>query len=91
MPKIKQLLADGQFVRLFGVGQLLSPKLIEIVGEHGEFDGLWLDAEHAGHRHEGHRAGHAGRPGLRPGPLRPPAGDRLRLDHAARWRRGRAA
>jgi 2-dehydro-3-deoxyglucarate aldolase/4-hydroxy-2-oxoheptanedioate aldolase len=35
-------------VRLFGVGQLLSPKLIEIVGEHGEFDGLWLDAEHAG-------------------------------------------
>jgi 2-dehydro-3-deoxyglucarate aldolase/4-hydroxy-2-oxoheptanedioate aldolase len=27
---------------------LLSPKLIEIVGEHGEFDALWLDAEHAG-------------------------------------------
>jgi 4-hydroxy-2-oxoheptanedioate aldolase len=48
MPRIKQRLADGQVVRLFGVGQLLSPKLIEIVGEHGEFDGLWLDAEHAG-------------------------------------------
>ena len=31
-----------------GSGQLLSPKLIEIVGEHGEFDALWLDAEHAG-------------------------------------------
>src|SRR5262249_36165288 len=39
---------DGQVVRLFGVGQLLSPKLIEIVGEHGDFDALWLDAEHAG-------------------------------------------
>jgi 2-keto-3-deoxy-L-rhamnonate aldolase RhmA len=48
MPRIKQLLADGQDVRMFGVGQLLSPKLIEIVGEHGGFDALWLDAEHAG-------------------------------------------
>jgi 2-dehydro-3-deoxyglucarate aldolase/4-hydroxy-2-oxoheptanedioate aldolase len=33
---------------MFGVGQLLSPKLIEIVGEHGEFDALWIDVEHAG-------------------------------------------
>jgi 2-dehydro-3-deoxyglucarate aldolase/4-hydroxy-2-oxoheptanedioate aldolase len=48
MPRIKQLLADGQMVRLFGVGQLFSPKLIEIVGEHGGFDGLWIDIEHAG-------------------------------------------
>ena len=48
MRKIKPLLADGQVVRIFGVGQLFSPKLIEIVGEHGGFDGLWLDAEHAG-------------------------------------------
>lgn len=48
MPRIKQLLADGRFVRMFGVGQLFSPKLIEIVGEHGGFDALWLDAEHAG-------------------------------------------
>lgn len=48
MPRIKQLLAEGQFVRLFGVGQLMTPKLIEIVGEHGGFDGLWIDAEHAG-------------------------------------------
>src|SRR3954468_18228687 len=48
MPRIKDLLARGEVVRLFGVGQLLSPKLIEIVGEHGGFDGLGLDAEHAG-------------------------------------------
>jgi 2-dehydro-3-deoxyglucarate aldolase/4-hydroxy-2-oxoheptanedioate aldolase len=48
MPRIKELLAEGKTVRLFGVGQLASPKLIEIVGEHGGFDGLWLDAEHAG-------------------------------------------
>jgi 2-dehydro-3-deoxyglucarate aldolase/4-hydroxy-2-oxoheptanedioate aldolase len=33
---------------MFGMGQLISPKLIEIVGEHGDFDALWLDGEHAG-------------------------------------------
>jgi 4-hydroxy-2-oxoheptanedioate aldolase len=48
MPRIKQLLADGLMVRVFALGQLLSPKLVEIVGEHGDFDALWLDAEHAG-------------------------------------------
>ncbi len=48
MARIKQILADGKVVRMFGVGQLFTPKLIEIVGEHGEFDALWLDAEHAG-------------------------------------------
>jgi 2-keto-3-deoxy-L-rhamnonate aldolase RhmA len=48
MPRIKQLLAEGQVVRVFAAGQILSPKLIEIVGEHGEFDALWLDFEHAG-------------------------------------------
>lgn len=48
MARIKELLARGEVVRMFGVGQLFSPKLIEIVGEHGGFDALWLDAEHAG-------------------------------------------
>jgi 4-hydroxy-2-oxoheptanedioate aldolase len=48
MPRIKELLAAGETVRLFGVGQLISPKLIEIVGAHGGFDALWLDLEHAG-------------------------------------------
>jgi 4-hydroxy-2-oxoheptanedioate aldolase len=48
MGRIKQRLAAGETVRLFGVGQVYSPKLIEIIGVHGLFDGLWLDAEHAG-------------------------------------------
>jgi 4-hydroxy-2-oxoheptanedioate aldolase len=48
MPKIKQLLSEGKLVRMFGVGQLFTPKLVEIVGEHGGFDALWLDGEHAG-------------------------------------------
>lgn len=48
MRRIKELLAQGQVVRMFGLGQLISPKLIEILGEHGGFDALWLDVEHAG-------------------------------------------
>ncbi len=48
MPRIKELLAQGKLVRMFGIGQLFTPKFIEIVGEHGGFDALWLDAEHAG-------------------------------------------
>jgi 4-hydroxy-2-oxoheptanedioate aldolase len=48
MPRIKEKLAAGETVRLFGVGQLVSPKLVEIIGLQGGFDGLWLDFEHAG-------------------------------------------
>jgi 4-hydroxy-2-oxoheptanedioate aldolase len=48
MPRIKSMLNEGKVVRVFGSGQLLSPKLIEIVGEHGDFDALWLDLEHGG-------------------------------------------
>ena len=48
MPRIKPMLREGKVVRVFGTGQLISPKLIEIVGEHGDFDALWLDQEHGG-------------------------------------------
>lgn len=48
MGKIRSRLAAGETVRLFGLGQLLSPKLIEIVAAHGGFDALWIDHEHAG-------------------------------------------
>jgi 4-hydroxy-2-oxoheptanedioate aldolase len=48
MPRIKETLAGGGTVRLFGVGQLIGPKVVEMVGLHGGFDGLWLDFEHAG-------------------------------------------
>jgi 2-dehydro-3-deoxyglucarate aldolase/4-hydroxy-2-oxoheptanedioate aldolase len=42
------LLREGKVVRAFGFGQLLAPKLVEILGEHGDFDALWLDWEHGG-------------------------------------------
>jgi len=47
MPRIKELLAAGRPVRLFGLGQLVLPKLVELLGENGGFDALWLDAEHS--------------------------------------------
>lgn len=48
MARIKELLAAGRAVRMLGLGQLISPKLAEIAGEHGVYDALWLDFEHAG-------------------------------------------
>jgi 2-keto-3-deoxy-L-rhamnonate aldolase RhmA len=48
MGKIKSKLAAGETVRLFGIGQLISPKLVEIVAAHGGFDALWIDHEHGG-------------------------------------------
>ena len=48
MGLLKRTLAEGKVARMFGVGQLLSPKLIDIVGVHGGFEALWIDAEHAG-------------------------------------------
>ncbi len=46
--RLKELLAQGKLVRVFGAGQLCHPKIIEIVGFHGGYDAVWLDQEHAG-------------------------------------------
>lgn len=46
--RLKQLLAQGKLVRVFGLGQLCYPKIVEIVGFHGGYDAIWLDQEHAG-------------------------------------------
>ncbi len=45
---LKELLSQNKLVRVFGLGQLCHPKIIEIVGYHGGFDAVWLDQEHAG-------------------------------------------
>lgn len=45
---IKQLLATKNLVKVFGLGQLVSPKFVEIIAMHGGFDAIWLDHEHAG-------------------------------------------
>src|SRR5262245_22212889 len=46
--RIKELLAQGKVVRVFMLGQLCSPKLVEMVGLHGGWDAVWFDLEHVG-------------------------------------------
>jgi 2-dehydro-3-deoxyglucarate aldolase/4-hydroxy-2-oxoheptanedioate aldolase len=46
--KLKQALASNRVVRVFCLGQICHPKLVEMLGMHGGWDGLWLDQEHAG-------------------------------------------
>src|SRR6516225_11036016 len=46
--RLKELLAQGKLVRVFGLGQLCHPKIVEMVGFHGSYDAVWLDQEHAG-------------------------------------------
>src|SRR3954447_10662731 len=45
---LKAKLAKGRVVRVFCLGQLCSPKLLEMVGHLGGFDAVWLDQEHVG-------------------------------------------
>src|SRR3954452_3462835 len=45
---LKQRLQQGKLVRVFYVGQICHPKLVEIVGHAGGFDAVWFDHEHCG-------------------------------------------
>lgn len=45
---IKRLLGERKVVRVFSTGQMLSPKLVEMVALAGGFDAFWLDHEHSG-------------------------------------------
>src|SRR5947209_18325610 len=46
--RLKELLGQGKLVRVFCLGQLCHPKLVEIIGLQGGADAVWLDQEHAG-------------------------------------------
>ena len=46
--QLKGLLAGERVLRVFALGQLCHPKLVEMVGWFGGFDAVWLDHEHAG-------------------------------------------
>ena len=45
---LKRQLAAGKLVKVFGLGQLCHPKVVEIIGQHGGYDAVWFDQEHAG-------------------------------------------
>jgi 4-hydroxy-2-oxoheptanedioate aldolase len=46
--RLKELLAQDKVTRVFAVGQLCDPKIVEILGMEGGYDAIWLDNEHAG-------------------------------------------
>lgn len=46
--RLKQLIAGNKLIRVFGLGQLCHPKIVEIIGLAGGFDAVWLDQEHGG-------------------------------------------
>ena len=46
--KLTHAMAKGEVVKVFGIGQLCSPKIVEMVAIMGGFDAVWLDQEHAG-------------------------------------------
>jgi len=46
--RLKKALAQDQLTFVFALGQLCHPKIVEMIGLEGGFDGVWLDQEHAG-------------------------------------------
>lgn len=42
------MLNENRVLKVFCLGQLCHPKLVEIFGVEGGFDGVWLDQEHVG-------------------------------------------
>src|SRR5437588_7377554 len=44
--RLKERLRQGKPVRVFCLGQLCSPKLMEMIALHGGYDAVWLDQEH---------------------------------------------
>ena len=49
MPSLlKQQLAENRLLRVFTIGRLFHPVVIEMFGMAGGYDGFWLDQEHVG-------------------------------------------
>lgn len=48
----KQLLAEDKLVRIFAVGRVVSPVLVDLVGLSEAYHGLWFDQEHGGLTYE---------------------------------------
>lgn len=46
--QLKQALRENRVVRVFGIGQIFHPKLVEMVGQFGGYDAVWFDQEHCG-------------------------------------------
>lgn len=47
MPTFKEMLATDQQIRTFAMGRVVDPVMVEMFGLAGQYDGFWLDGEHA--------------------------------------------
>lgn len=45
--KIKQRLRNGDTLRLFSLGRITHPILVEMFAQAGGYDGFWIDSEHS--------------------------------------------
>ncbi|HEX6300012.1 MAG TPA: aldolase/citrate lyase family protein [Acidimicrobiia bacterium] len=48
MATFKQRLLAGERLNVFAVGRMFHPNAVHFLGASGEFDGFWIDVEHAG-------------------------------------------
>src|SRR5487761_874093 len=46
--RFKELLAKNELCRIFCLGRLIHPVLVDLFGLGGGFDGFWIDQEHVG-------------------------------------------
>src|SRR5258708_5888677 len=46
--RIRELVKKKELIRVFTVGQLCHPKVVEIIGHTGGYHAVWLDQEHCG-------------------------------------------
>ncbi len=46
--QLRSGLRSDRVLRVFALGQMCHPKLVELVAFHGGFDAIWLDQEHVG-------------------------------------------
>ncbi|MDZ4782011.1 MAG: hypothetical protein SGJ19_17320 [Planctomycetia bacterium] len=47
MPSFKQLLAGPDLIRVFALGRVMHPVIVEMFGLAGGYHGFWFDLEHS--------------------------------------------
>ena len=50
--KFKEMLANDQLVKIFNLGRVVHPVVVDMFGLSGGYDGFWIDQEHGGLTYE---------------------------------------
>ena len=80
--RFKEILAKNELCRLFALGRLINPVLIDLFGLAGGFDGIWLDQEHVGLTYQEIQLATLAARGQRVRYVRANAADQLRPGHS---------